>query len=247
MMYATLLDSFYSYLNSDKVYQKYWAFSDNPPHTEEEFEKIQFEELINRINRVPFDGEAADKGTAFNEVIDCIIEGRKSEKMSIEKTTENNIPVLQVLYNNRQFIFSKSLCKEFSSYFRGAITQLRVEATLPTRYGDILIYGIIDELMPESVHDIKTTGKYSSFKYKNNFQHLVYPYCLIQQGNEIRRFEYNITDFADTYTEVYVFNPERDIPILTEHCERFIEFLEENKGLITEKKIFAEENEHERN
>ena len=42
--------------------------------------------------------------------------------------------------------------------------------------------------------------------------------------------------------ETYVFNPERDIPILTNHCEEFIRFLEENRELITDKKIFGGEN-----
>ena len=41
--------------------------------------------LIDRINRKPFDSEAADKGTAFNEVIDCMIENRKSETVQVEK------------------------------------------------------------------------------------------------------------------------------------------------------------------
>lgn len=240
-LYATLLDSFYGYLNSDAVYQKYWGFSENPPHTEDEFHEKQFRELIDRINRVPFDSEAADKGTAFNEVIDCMIEGRKSDKVDVEKiaSEKGNIVVLRCTYNERVFDFSLSICREFANYFKGALTQQRVEAILPTRYGDVLLYGYIDELMPMSVHDIKTTGKYSAFKFKDHFQHLVYPYCLMQNGNDVRTFEYNITDFKETYTETYVFEPERDIPILTNHCELFIEFLEDNKELITDTKIFA--------
>ena len=54
--------------------------------------------------------------------------------------------------------------------------------------------------MPLSIHDIKTTSKYEAFKYKNNWQHIVYPYC-----TGIPDFEYNITDFKETYTEKYVF------------------------------------------
>ena len=65
--YATLLDSFGSYLNSSRIYQEYWGFAENPSKTEEEFEKEQFQGLIDKINRVPFSSEAADKGTAFNE------------------------------------------------------------------------------------------------------------------------------------------------------------------------------------
>ena len=61
----------------------------------------------------------------------------------------------------------------------------------------------------------------------------------MQNGSDVRTFEYNIVEFnkggyvVDTYTETYVFNPERDIPILTYHCEEFIRFFEENRELIT--------------
>lgn len=244
--YATILDSFYGYLSSDAVWQKYWGWSENPPHTPEEFHALQFDELINRINRVPFDSEKADRGTAFNEVIDCLIENRKSESVQVERIYSNDeVTALRATYNNRTFDFPISFCREFSEYFKGALTQQRVEAILSTRYGNALLYGYIDELMPMSVHDIKTTGSYSSFKFRNNFQHLVYPYCLIQNGNDIRTFEYNIAEFnkygtpVETYTETYVFSPDRDIPILTSHVELFIEFLEENKHLIIDKKIFA--------
>lgn len=264
--YATLLDAFYGYLNSDAVWNQYWGWSKEPPHNPEEFHELQFKELIDRINRVPFDNEKADRGTAFNEVIDCMIENRKSETVKVEKLykTErsgacdetgkplyyeeeqtNEVVALKATYNNRTFTFPVSICREFSNYFKGGLTQQRVEAILPTAFGNVLVYGFIDELMPTTVHDIKTTGSYTVGKFKNHFQHIVYPYALIQNGNDIRTFEYNIVEFnkggyvVDTYTETYVFNPERDIPILTNHCEDFIKFLEENRGLITDKKIFG--------
>jgi hypothetical protein len=267
--YATILDSFWGYLNSDAVWEKYWGWSESPPHTPEEFHELQFQELIDRINRKPFDSEAADKGTAFNEVIDCMIENRKSETVQVEKVYKviregacdetgkplyydeiptNTVIGLKATYNNREFIFPISLCREFANYYKGALTQQRVEAILPTAYGDVLVYGVIDELMPTSIHDIKTTGSYTVGKFKDHHQHLVYPFALIQNGSDIRTFEYNIVEFnkggyvVDTYTETYVFNPERDIPVLTNHCEEFIRFLEENRDLITDKKIFGGEN-----
>ena len=83
--YATILDAFWGYLNSDVIWDKYWGWSENPPHTPEEFHELQFQELIDRINRKPFDSEKADRGTAFNEVIDCMIENRKSETVKVEK------------------------------------------------------------------------------------------------------------------------------------------------------------------
>ena len=152
---------------------------------------------------------------------------------------------MKAVYNNRSFVFPISLCREFANYYKGALTQQRVEAILPTAYGNVLVYGLIDELMPTSVHDIKTTGSYTVGKFKDHHQHLVYPYALMKNGSDVRTFEYNIVEFnkggyvVDTYTETYVFNPERDIPILTNHCEEFIRFLEENRALITDTKIFG--------
>lgn len=250
-IYATLLDSYFNYLNSDVIYERYYGWSENPPCTEEEFQQKQFQELIDRINRKPFDSEAADKGTAFNEVIDCMIENRKSETVQVEKiysdigNGEQKVIALKAVYNNRSFVFPISLCREFANYYKGALTQQRVEAILPTAYGNVLVYGLIDELMPTSVHDIKTTGSYTVGKFKDHHQHLVYPYALMKNGSDVRTFEYNIVEFnkggyvVDTYTETYVFNPERDIPILTNHCEEFIRFLEENRALITDTKIFG--------
>lgn len=269
-IYATLLDAFWGYMNSDAIWDKYWGWSENPPHTPEEFHELQFQELIDRINRKPFDSEAADKGTAFNEIIDCLVENRRSEIMQIERLylesvvddyqyqegevkckprkVRGDVIALRATYNNRVFTFPISLCREFANYFKNALTQQRVEAILPTAFGDVLVYGVIDELMPTSVHDIKTTGSYTVGKFKDHHQHLVYPYALMQNGSDVRTFEYNIVEFnkggyvVDTYIETYVFNPERDIPILTNHCEEFIRFLEENRRLITDTKIFGGEN-----
>ena len=246
-IYATLLDAYWGYLNSDVIWEKYWGWSENPPHTPEEFHELQFQELIDRINRKPFDSEAADRGTAFNEIIDCMIENRKSSIMEMSRVyhDDGTLYGIKAVYNNRTFTFHIYLCREFANYYKGALTQQRVEAILPTAYGNVLVYGLIDELMPTSVHDIKTTGSYTVGKFKDHHQHLVYPYALMQNGSDVRTFEYNIVEFnkggyvVDTYTETYVFNPERDIPILTNHCEEFIRFLEENRALITDTKIFG--------
>lgn len=155
--YATILDSFLGYLNSDIVWEKYWGWSENPPHSPEEFHELQFHELIDRINRKPFDSEAADKGTCFNELVDALIENRKPKDIEVERVTDDNSNMwYRAIYNNCTFTFPVSLCTEFANYFKGALTQQRVEAILPTAFGNVLVYGLIDELMPTTVHDIKT-------------------------------------------------------------------------------------------
>jgi hypothetical protein len=240
LLYATILDAFQDYLRSSEIWQEYYGNSEEPSISEEEFEKKQFQSLIDRINRVPFDSEKADRGTAFGEVVDCIIENRNSDKMEIKSNKESG--QITVIYNNRTFVFPISLCVEFATYFKGAATQFYVEAPLSTKYGHVLLYGYIDELMPISVHDIKTTEKYKAGKYRHGWQHIVYPYCLNYYGNLVQNFEYNIVQFAatsySTFIEYYNYVKGRDIPKLTAHVEQFIEFLEQHRELITDLKIF---------
>lgn len=235
--YATLLDAFQGYLNSAETYQQYWGFSENPRLTEEEFEKEQFQSLIDKINRVPFESEAAEKGTAFNEVIDCIIENRKSKRYQIDADRARGS--ITVKNDTWAFKFPLTLCVSLAKRLGGALTQQFVEAVLPTQYGDVLLYGYIDELLPFKVVDIKTTKKYKAFKYRGNWQHKVYPFCLQQNNIPIYEFEYLVTDFRAVYTELYVYNPDKDVTLLQQHCERFIEFLNQNRALITDAKIFG--------
>lgn len=272
LLYATLLDAYGDYRESDRIYSEYWGFSENPPFSEEAFHEKQRLELINRINRVPFDSEKADRGTAFNEIVDCMILGKKSEKMQIEKVYKtiiygdvdncdaderwaeveqtNEVIALRADYNNRSFVFPIAVCREFADYYKGATPQVYAEAVLPTRYGDALLYGYIDELMPLCVHDIKTTGKYAAGKFKSHWQHIVYPYCLNQSGNSVSDFEYNVLlindraggSFYETFTEHYAYAPELDVPRLTNHVESLIEFIEAHRSLITDKKIFNQHN-----
>lgn len=249
--YATLLDAFQNYLSSSEIYQQYYGFGDNPKISEEEFEVQQFQSLIDRINRVPFSSEPADKGTAFNEVIDCLIEFRKSESMQIqtvELTGKVNLrkykdgKAIQVKYKEHTFLFCLDLCKQIAHQLKGALTQQKVEGVISTKYGDVLLYGYLDQLMPFKVVDLKTTKQYKAFKYRNNWQHKVYPFCLNQNQVFIDDFEYVVTDFKKVYSELYVYDKEKDFLALQNHCEQFIEFLEKNKELITDKKIFAIDN-----
>lgn len=248
-VYATLLDAWQDYLNTPQIYDKYWGYSNEPPHTLEEFWTKQHASLIDKINRVPFTSEAASKGTAFNAVIDTLITGRLDDKVHMSRVLGENGErvVIQAELDGFTFHFPYELCREFATYYKGAIPQVRVCAVLHTMYGDVEVYGFIDELMPLSVHDIKTTASYSASKFKHHSQHLVYPYCLIQNGSDIRTFEYNVAEIDkygrwQTFTETYVFDPERDIPILRERCEGLIEFLLQNQKFITDRRIFGGEN-----
>ena len=242
--YATLLDAYQNYLDSDLIWSKYWGWSENPPHTCEEFKQMQFQSLIDKINRVPFDSEAADKGTAFNEVIDCMVKHQNSETMKIVRVydSEGNIYGVKATLNGRDFIFPMDLVRHYADYYKGGLPQQYIQAVLPTMYGNVLLYGYIDYLMPFCTHDLKTTRQYAVGNYKRHWQHRVYPYALMKNGCNIIDFEYNISEIGKTYyrnyTESYTFSPERDIPLLTQHCEDLIRFLLDNRSLIKDKKIF---------
>ena len=235
--YATLLDKFEGYINCSRIYQQYYGFTDEPSITEEEFEKQQFDGLINTINRIPFESEPAAKGTAFNEMIDCIIEKRTSEDYEITSYKESDLIVVK--NDMYEFSFPFKLSCKIALQLKGAITQQFTEAVLPTKYGNVRLYGFLDQLLPFRIVDTKTTSKYNAFKFRHNWQHIVYPYCLNKNNMPITEFEYLVTDFKNIWSEVYNYNESIDLPRLTEHCESFIEFIEQNKHLITDKKIFA--------
>lgn len=266
--YATLLDAYQDYLDSELIWEKYWGWSVAPPHTPEEFKQVQYQSLIDKINRVPYESDAADKGIAFNEVIDCILLHKKSAKIHVEKIYDyiadglidpctgkpivgdvietGKVKGLNVVYNGKEFYFPMSLVRKYTDYYKGSLPQVYVQSVLTTIYGDVQLYGYIDYLMPFCVHDLKTTHLYTVGKYKRHWQHKVYPYALINNGCEVYDFEYNITEIGKTYyrnyKEFYTFEPKRDVPLLREHCEGLVKFITENRALIKDKKIFNSEN-----
>jgi hypothetical protein len=103
------------------------------------------------------------------------------------------------------------------------------------------LYGYVDYMTPNTIIDLKTTANYSFPKYLNNWQLLVYAYCL--QG-QIDAVEFVATDFVHRYIETY---KEQEIQMhmyrLESVLELFIGWLENNKHRITDKKIFGGENE----
>lgn len=244
-IYATLLDTFRSWRDAYGIYEKYWGFTDNPPMSDEEFREQKRQELVDRINRVPFDSEAADRGTVLNEIVDCMVLHSRPERVKVErvKDAEGSVTALTGRLGEREFTFPISLCRELAEYYHGGIPQQYVEAAIDTKFGPVLLYGYVDYVLPFSVHDLKTTGRYSVGNYRDHAQHLVYPYCLWQGGADVDLFEYNIVEigrtFYNTYTETYAFRPERDVPRLRIWVEDLVDFLEDNRDVITDRKVFA--------
>lgn len=239
-IYPSLLDKFESFINSSRIYQEYYGFSEDPAMTEDEFGSQKLADLLNGINRVPFESEAADKGTMFNEVIDCIVENRKSDKMKIE--TNLAAPSIQVWWKNWMHSFNIQDCKTIAKAVKGAVCQNYQEGFIDTKYGRVKLYGYSDYLLPFRIADLKTTGKYQAFKFRNNWQHIVYPFLLNYNGIFVNDFTYLIYKWnkngGEIFEEEYTYNQEKDLPRLIDFVEQFIEFLEANRNLITDEKIF---------
>lgn len=223
-MTPSLLDAFTSYLDSEVLYEKFFGNSEEPSLTYDEYEKQKFQELIDKINRVPFDSEAADKGSALNEIVDCIVMGVKSTRDDIEVKTlksfqqlcemgawdsvenkplfyerwfnEVKQPCILAKKGEREFYFDIDFCKSLAEYFQGSLCQVYVEAPIYTKYGKVLLYGYPDYVRGDMVYDLKTTSKYEFGKYSKYWQQHVYPYALIESGKctDITAFEF--TAFA---------------------------------------------------
>ena len=243
-IYPSLLDSFQYYLDSSENYQKYWGNSADPAMSEADFEEKCLQDLLNSINRVPFESEDADRGTAFNEIVDWLITGAPCEREGMGICFDEDTREYVATYKERIYRFPESICMEFANYYRGAIPQVLCQAVLPTKYGNVLLYGYIDELMSFGIHDIKTTKKYEVGKFRKHWQHRVYPYCIDKMGNCIDHFEYNVAEITKsgkitTFTEYYRYDAKQTESELIEICEWFISFLENNRDKITDKKVFA--------
>ena len=199
--YATLLDAYSWYLQSEQ--------------------EEAFQDFINKINRIEFTSEAAEKGKAFNELVD-----------------DKNILKVQDKVRYKGFDFKVSLINDFKAYFSDAASQVYTSTTLETNKGLIELYGYADKVFRDTCFDIKTTGRYEFPKFINGWQHKVYPFCFNRNNIFVDKFEYTITDFNNFYKETYFYNPERDIAAIKVICESLVDFIELHRDLITDKKIF---------
>ena len=214
-------------------------------------DKIQ-QELIDTINRVPHEPwEAADKGTAFNEIIDMLIANRDCgiEGMSVDEEKDN----YRVAYNGFEWLFDGKFCRDFAQKLYDSASQVFTSATIETRYGLVELYGYIDEWQRDQVIDIKTTGSYDFLKFERKWQRHVYPYCLTQNGSVIAGFEYRVVKWkggtktqpafsGEVIPEYYTYDHDQSTEEIREMVEHFLSWLELNHDKITDTKIFGADN-----
>lgn len=251
-IYPSLLDKFQQLLEARAEFESFFN-EDGEGGYKRTYDEVVADieqQLIDTINRVPHAPiEAADKGTAFNEIVDCIVHRRKSTNPDVAISKEPGIIRAQI--NGFDFAFDMQMCKDAARYFKGSISQHLVSSTIETSLGTVELYGYLDELRSDIVYDIKTTSKYEFGKFEHKWQRHVYPYCLINAGEctEITEFEYTVFVLkgptkavpyitATMYRERYDFDFETSKAALKGMCEEFLEWLEAHRELITNQKIF---------
>lgn len=185
-------------------------------------------ELINKINRVKSEmPEAARKGVAFENVINTLLKAKNHPLLTQSEYFESD-----------GFIFQPEIVNRIASKLANAIKQQEyIQAIVETPVGGIKVYGFIDYSYPDMFVDLKTTGSYKKDKYKINNQHKCYPLLAQISGRNINKFNYLITDFSQMYIEPYIHNSAMTDEFIFNLVE-FTEFLEVNRGIITDKKIF---------
>ena len=258
-IYPSLLDKFQSFLDVEQSVEEWWNLDSEGEYREtaDEMSDRLEKELLDTVNRVPREPiEAADKGTCFNEVIDCLISHRKCEHegMDIQSGEVAGNRVITAKLNGFTFHYDMEMCKATAKCYENAISQHLCRAVLHTKYGNVELYGYADEIKGDVVFDIKTTGRYEFGKYSKNWQKHVYPWCLVESGEvpDVQAFVYDVFVWhggtsrtpvltSTWYPELYKYNHDQSTVALKNICERFIEWLEAHREQITDKKIFAED------
>jgi len=174
-------------------------------------------ELINKINRVKFSSDTADKGTLLNNFIDNAID----------------------LFDKYGLSYVDGIAIDIVEKLQGSQKQLYTSTTIEFDDVSVYMYGYLDFLKWDRVIDLKTTKTYYLGKYKNYIQQHFYPVSLIDNDCEIKDFEFIVTDFKNVYSELYPVNYNESKAILIEKCKLFIQFIESNRSKITDTKIFG--------
>lgn len=249
------LDAFQFFLDAEYDWGQWWGSSDEPVKSASEYAAECEKKLIDQINRCPRDPiEAADKGTAINELVDMLIHCRDCEisDMTVEQV---KLHAVKVCYNGFSWIFDTRFLLDLAKRYPNAISQYPCGAPLQTSKGLVWLYGYPDELVAYKISDLKTTGEYHFGKYERKWQKHVYPYAVVESGDctEIKEFEYTAVKLSEPtkkdpvihgeiYPEVYTNDHEQNRRLLQGICERFVEWLEYRRQFITDRKIFGGEN-----
>lgn len=255
-IYPSLLDSFQHLKDSEKQYDSFPNLHIDGEHSKtlEEIEDENKSRLLNIINRVPVpwsESGLMDRGTAFNHVVDQL-NGNEPKDKSLNLTVDVENNTLSVVVNKREFVFDYDWCRKASDYFYRSQCQVMAESSITIPNGNVELYGYIDELKGNMVYDIKTTSFYSFGKFSKAWQKHLYTYCLTNSGDakDIEGFEYTVFTMSPMKEgmvnrirsmdkEYYSFSYDDTHDLLTGILSEFTDFLETNRDIITDRKIFG--------
>ena len=259
----SLLSKWSDLLNADRDYEQFYGDADEPSVSPEDFYAKREQELLDAINRVPFTSEAASRGTALNELVDCIVENRKPrEGVTIQKMMRDDpgpdkpsIHSFIVTVDGFIFYFDALMVFDIWRKFKDAICQHRCEAVMDTQFGPVILYGDADYIHRDIVYDLKSTSRYDRFgKFSEGWQKELYPWALIESGemDSVSGFEYAIVPLTggnasnpiysgELKVEYYPYDHNASTGRLLAAVEPFIMWIEDHRNLITHKRIFNEE------
>ncbi len=102
------------------------------------------------------------------------------------------------------------------------------------KYKNCLIYGFVDLVGGDRAVDLKSTRRYEPNRFAFNHQNL---YLLGLKKYGVKSLDYVITDFEEVYQEKYTFDA-YDFKPLYQQIDNFVDFIEQHRKLIKDKKIF---------
>lgn len=102
------------------------------------------------------------------------------------------------------------------------------------KYKNCLIYGFVDLVGGDRAVDLKSTRRYEPNRFEFNHQNL---YLLGLKKYGVKSLDYVITDFEEVYQEKYTFDA-YDFKPLYQQIDNFVDFIEQHRKLIKDKKIF---------
>lgn len=257
---ASMLNGFQSVLDAPITAEEFWNIDRETGEYKRTADEIALQaecDLINSINRCPREPmEAADRGTALNEIVDCMVQGvpstREDTKLSRAETELGLMYGLKAEINGFEFVFDTQLCRQLRDLYKGSIVQHYHEAMMSTQYGDVMLYGYSDYWQGDTIRDLKTTKKYDFGKYERGWQRIVYPWTAIESGEAVAvdKFVYDAIQlssrggiiFGTHYPEEYAYGHLWASKLLRNGVCRFIEWIESRRDLITDAKVFGGEN-----
>lgn len=102
------------------------------------------------------------------------------------------------------------------------------------QYKNCQIYGFVDLVGGDRAVDLKSTRVYQPNRFEYNHQNL---YLLGLQKWGVKTLDYVITDFEEVYQERYAIGS-YDFKPLFQQIDMFVDFLEQHRTVIKDKKIF---------